>query len=71
MSLPERSKLVHDIRSEMQKVLGFLELLCAEGGDPLTPKQQRYAENARRSGANIMDIIVQFEKQREDNTANK
>ena len=71
MSLPERSKLVHDIRSEMQKVLGFLELLCAESGDPLTPKQRRYAENARRSGDNIMEIIAQFEKQRESGLANK
>jgi signal transduction histidine kinase len=42
-------RLAHELRTPVQVIAGFLELLLAGQAGPLTPEQRRYLEEARRS----------------------
>ena len=42
-------RIGHELRTPVQVITGFVELLLAEQAGPLTPEQRRYLEEARRS----------------------
>jgi len=42
-------QLGHELRTPVQVIAGFVELLLAEQAGPLTPEQRRYLEETRRS----------------------
>jgi signal transduction histidine kinase len=42
-------QLGHELRTPVQVIAGFVDLLLAEDAGPLTPEQRRYLEEARRS----------------------
>ena len=42
-------RIGHELRTPVQVIAGFVELLLAEQAGPLTPEQRRYLEEAQRS----------------------
>ena len=42
-------RIGHELRTPVQVIAGFVELLLTEQAGPLTPEQRRYLEEARRS----------------------
>jgi signal transduction histidine kinase len=42
-------RIGHELRTPIQVIAGFLDLLLAEQAGPVTPEQRRYLEEARRS----------------------
>jgi two-component system sensor histidine kinase KdpD len=46
-------RLGHELRTPVQVIVGFVELLLAEQAGPLTAEQRRYLEEVRRSSARL------------------
>ncbi|MCD6319056.1 MAG: hypothetical protein J7M03_00070 [Candidatus Desulfofervidaceae bacterium] len=57
------SKLFHQLRTPLNSILGFTELLKKETYGPLTPKQKEFLEIIHRNAQNLLDLMTQaFEK---------
>lgn len=47
----------HEVRTPLNSILGFAQLLAAEAAGPLTARQRRYVENIRTSGDHLLALI--------------
>jgi len=47
----------HELRSPLNAVIGFSELLLGQGVGPLTEKQSRYLGHIQESGKHLLDLI--------------
>jgi len=54
-----KAKYVHDLRSPLQAVMGYADLLLAETAGSLNPKQRKFLDNLRLATTKILDIIDQ------------
>ncbi|HEY8813111.1 MAG TPA: PAS domain S-box protein [Candidatus Dormibacteraeota bacterium] len=56
-----KSRLVavvnHEVRTPLNSILGFTELLLNEGAGPLTDKQKRYAINVEAAGRHLLALV--------------
>ena len=56
-----KSRLVavvnHEVRTPLNSILGFTELLLAEGAGPLNDKQKRYAVNVEAAGRHLLALV--------------
>jgi signal transduction histidine kinase len=56
-----KSRLVavvnHEVRTPLNSILGFTELLLNEGAGPLTDKQRRYATNVEAAGRHLLALV--------------
>jgi PAS domain S-box-containing protein len=56
-----KSRLVavvnHEVRTPLNSILGFTELLLNEGAGPLTDKQRRYAVNVEAAGRHLLALV--------------
>ena len=52
-----RGKYLHDLRSPLQTVTGYADLLIAERTGPLNTKQKRFLENLRDGAQKLLEII--------------
>jgi PAS domain S-box-containing protein len=56
-----KSRLVavvnHEVRTPLNSILGFTELLLAEGAGPLNDKQRRYAVNVEAAGRHLLALV--------------
>ena len=56
-----KSRLVavvnHEVRTPLNSILGFTELLLAEGAGPLNEKQKRYAGNVEAAGRHLLALV--------------
>ena len=56
-----KSRLVavvnHEVRTPLNSILGFTELLLNEGAGPLTDKQRRYATNVEAAGRRLLALV--------------
>lgn len=51
------SMLSHEVRTPLNSILGFTELLQAEKAGPLTDKQKRYVDNVDQSGRHLLELV--------------
>jgi PAS domain S-box-containing protein len=51
------SMLNHEVRTPLNSILGFTELLIAEKGGPLSDKQRRYLDNVDRAGRHMLSLV--------------
>jgi signal transduction histidine kinase len=49
----------HEIRTPINAILGYTELLALELAGPLTADQRRYLQSARASGQHLLALITQ------------
>jgi PAS domain S-box-containing protein len=49
----------HEIRTPVNAILGYLELLALEVAGPLTADQRQYLQSARASGQHLLALITQ------------
>lgn len=47
----------HEVRTPLNSVLGFTELLHSERADPLNEKQQRYVANVESAGSHLLALV--------------
>ncbi len=47
----------HELRSPLNAIIGFSELVLGQGVGPLTEKQARYLDHIRESGKHLLDLI--------------
>lgn len=52
-----RSRLKHDLRSPLQGILGYADLLAAEKGGALNQKQKQFLEHIRAGAQKIVDVL--------------
>jgi len=56
-----KSRLVavvnHEVRTPLNSILGFTELLLNEGAGPLNEKQKRYASNVEAAGRHLLALV--------------
>jgi len=56
-----KSRLVavmnHEVRTPLNSILGFAELMASERAGPLTEKQRRYIDNIDRSGRHLLALV--------------
>lgn len=52
-----RSQLAHDLRSPLNSILGFSELLSGDRAGQLCEKQRQFVDNIRTSARQIVGII--------------
>jgi protein-histidine pros-kinase len=56
-----KSRLVavvnHEVRTPLNSILGFTELLLNEGAGPLNEKQRRYAANVEAAGRHLLALV--------------
>ncbi|MDQ6918238.1 MAG: ATP-binding protein, partial [Candidatus Dormibacteraeota bacterium] len=56
-----KSRLVavvnHEVRTPLNSILGFTELLLNEGAGPLNEKQKRYAGNVEAAGRHLLALV--------------
>jgi PAS domain S-box-containing protein len=56
-----KSRLVavmnHEVRTPLNSILGFAELMTSDRAGPLTDKQRRYLDNIDRSGRHLLALV--------------
>ncbi len=50
----------HDLRSPLQTIMGFAELLSLEIGGPLTAEQQEYVSCIQKDARHLLSLINQL-----------
>ncbi len=51
------ASMSHEIRTPLNSIIGFADLLIAQGVGPLNPRQQRFLTNILRSGQHLLQLI--------------
>ncbi|MBI4841166.1 MAG: response regulator [candidate division NC10 bacterium] len=51
------ARMSHDLRTSLNAILGFTELLLTQEADPLTDKQQRYLAHVANAGQHLLGLI--------------
>ena len=51
------ARMSHDLRSSLNAILGFTDLLLTQQADPLTDKQQRYLTHVASAGQHLLSLI--------------
>lgn len=61
-----RAKVAHDLRSPLQTVLGYTEILAAETPGPLNPRQRQFVENIRVGARKMLELL---DRERRDSSS--
>ncbi|MBI2456037.1 MAG: response regulator [candidate division NC10 bacterium] len=51
------ARMSHDLRTSLNAILGFTDLLLTQEADPLTDKQQRYLGHVANAGQHLLSLI--------------
>ncbi|MBI3085521.1 MAG: response regulator [candidate division NC10 bacterium] len=51
------ARMSHDLRTSLNAILGFTDLLLTQEADPLTDKQQRYLGHVANAGQHLLNLI--------------
>lgn len=51
------STMRHELRTPLNAILGFSDLLHSHAAGDLTPKQERYVNNIRQGGRNLLHLV--------------
>jgi signal transduction histidine kinase len=54
------TRMSHDLRSPLQTIMGFAELLSLEIGGPLTAEQQEYVSCIQKDARHLLSLINQL-----------
>ncbi len=59
-----KSKVAHDVRSRLQTVLGYSQLLSAGRAGPLNEKQREYLDKLHHGAMNVLAVIDALEDEK-------
>lgn len=51
------AQMSHELRTPLNSIIGFSEMLGAQGSGELNAKQARYVENVRKGGQHLLNLI--------------
>ena len=51
------ARMSHELRTPLNSIIGFSELLLAEGCGPMNDEQRDALERVRRNGSNLLQLI--------------
>lgn len=54
--------VTHDVRSPLQTVIGYIQLLAAERAGELNEKQRDYVEKTRIGAMQVLAVIEKFQE---------